>query len=535
MLDPVRLRAVFNQHRQPKRCRVAPGGRTSFEVALRRRHGVPCLAMARSSIGRRILGAQQELTGRAPSVAQQTRLARVDSSIATTAEGLSSIGRRISRTAGALLGRQSTHFATESEEEIDVLGTAEELAHIRAKQAAGSRLAPWQTTTPIYPPTGTTTFIRQGYHPNSVVRSCVDIRGRTFSQGILEVYDRETSAPVEDHPITALLRAPTNVRGTQDRWCRTLQDLDLNGNAIWEKVRARGSEQIVELWRLDPQRVRIELSEKEWIKSYWYEVSGIWFPIPARNIIHWMYPDPDRETWFGIPPILSAWRAVSVDNLLVDQLQITLQNKAVPSVVLEAPEGVTVDDTLATEARRMWHKRYGGRNLGDVAVTDMKVKVIGMTWKDMDLSEVIAVPESRIASVYGIPMILVGRSNASGDTGLSASSTYKEAKLHFWFDTVIPLHTDIAELIEIFLLPEFGGWEGLGVRFNTTRVRILQMALLEIADKAKGLFDSRLASRHAAQRMGGMALHGPDFFKADAFNEAIPADAEVEGPVSEDF
>lgn len=413
-----------------------------------------------------------------------------------------------------------------------MMGTLEELQALRANRSVGGKLANWQTTTPQYPAASMRSFITNGYRQNPVQRSCVDMLARTFTQGRIQVVDQSTGRPVPAHGMIDAIRYPTNVRGENDRWRRTIQDLYLTGNAIWEKVRAKGSDDVVQIWRLDPLRVRIELSEAEWISRYWYEVGGTWYPIPARNIVHWMFPDPLDPGWFGIPPIMSAARVMSVDNQLTDQLKVTLQNRAIPSIVLEAPEHIAVDEDRADESRRMWKKKYGGRNLGNVAVTDLSVKVIGMTWEEMAIGDVISVPESRIAMVHGIPMILLGRSGTQADP---TRANFREAKLHFWFDTMLPLQTDIAELASIFLLPEFPGWQGHAVQFDTSEVPILQQARLERADRARSLFRDGMVSRYIAQTLGGIENHGPDvFYRSSMIDAVFPASATTED-VSDDL
>lgn len=424
----------------------------------------------------------------------------------------------------------------EYELEAAVMGSLDELHQLRAsRKSVAGKLAEWQTVTPQYPQSNMRTFITSGYRSNPALRACVDMLARTFNQGRLCVVEEATGREVPGHEMLPLVGYPTNVKGSKDRWRRTIQDLYLTGNALWEKVRAKGSDDVVELWRLDPLRVRIELAGGDrWIARYWYEVAGTWYPIPARNVVHWMFPDPLDPGWFGIPPIFSAARVLSIDNELVDQLQITLQNKAVPAVALEAGEGASVDENMAEEARRMWRKRTGGKRQGDVAVlpANLKVKVIGMSWSDMALGEVISVPESRIAMVHGIPMILLGRSGTQADP---TRANFRESKLHFWFDTINPLHTDIAELITLYLLPEFPQWQGLIAKFDTSQVPILQEARLGRADKAAGLFKVGMVSRHVAQTMGGIENHGPDvFYRSSLIDAVFPADA-TEEDVSDDL
>lgn len=431
--------------------------------------------------------------------------------------------------AGRPLARHEREFEIES----SALASLGHLHEMRAHRAIGGKLAKWQQTIPHYAPASIRTFIELGYRRNVPIRACIDMLSRTFSQGRLCVVD-STDKEQKGHELPGLIMNPTNVRGSSDRWKRTIQDLYLAGNAFWEKVRGQGNGKVVELWRLDPQRIAIEPDPVTYIKRYLYQVGGIWHPIPAENVVHWMFPggggtesDPG---YFGIPPIFTALRVVGTDNELIDVLKVTTENRAVPAVVLETDDE-DLDDGGAEEARRGWRKRQGGNRRGDIAVMPkgVKVKVIGMNWREMAIGDVIAIPESRIAMVHGVPRILLGSAGDAGGLPGTGGSRIREAKEHFWTDTILPLQTDIAELITLYLLPEFGGPDGLHAFFDTSAVPVLQEARLRRADKSRQLFRDGLASRHVAQRMGGIAQHGPDvFYRSSAIEAVFPADATEE-------
>jgi HK97 family phage portal protein len=77
-------------------------------------------------------------------------------------------------------------------------------------------------------------------------------------------------------------------------------------------------------------------------------------------------------------------------------------------------------------------------------------KEMGLSPKDLDFNTGKNIAAREIAQAFGVPPVLIG---IQGD---SAFTSYKEARLHFWEDTVIP----IAEFIRL----EFSNW--LSNRFN---------------------------------------------------------------------
>jgi len=359
------------------------------------------------------------------------------------------------------------------------------------------------------------------------------------------VANRGTAELIPQHPLTVLVNKVRtnegglmNVSSPKDRWTRTLQDFFCTGNAFWQVFRTRGG-RAAELWRLDPARMAIESSETEWVKRYWYEVAGKWYPIDCDDVVHWQHPDPFSEgstQWFGIPPILSAYRSLAIDTELEDTMKVTLQNRGVPSValLLRDMDGAQATSDEISAIRSEWRRRFGGANRGDVAVLqDMDIEVIGMNWKDMALTEAIAVPESRMAMVMGVPQILLGKSGTQSDP---TRANYREAKEHFWLDRIRELHCSLAEVLDQSLLPQVGG-NRFNQRcvFDDSQVPVIQEARLRRAEKAKDLFTASVVSRHVAQNLGGLPQHGPDVFhRSSLIDGIIPADATEEDVTDED-
>lgn len=415
---------------------------------------------------------------------------------------------RMSETVGAYLERRQTPYLRRFSIPVEQLE--------RAQHSVAGRLVSWQSRTPEYPPANWRTFVTTGYRQNAPFRRCVDMLSTNVCQGRLQVEDVDTGEPVKRHPLVDLFRRGGRVQPVPGlteatMWTQFIQDAYSTGNALWEKVRGFGTNEVLELWRLEPQRVAIEPDSRLGIKRYYYQVGGKWSPIPRENVVHWRFPDP-LQPWFGIPPVYSARRDLSVDNELTDHFKITLQNHAVPAVVLEHDE--VIDEKQADEARRKWRKNQGRWNKGDVAIVGGKtrVNVVGLDMQKMQIGALVAVPESRIAMVHGVPIILLGRSGTQSDP---TRANYAEAKEHFWFDTVLPLLEQIGQQVSLFLLPEWDPDGQLVAKFDVLRVAIVMEALLRRGRMAAEIFESTLISRHHAQRLAGQPRHGLDTFWGD--------------------
>jgi HK97 family phage portal protein len=344
-----------------------------------------------------------------------------------------------------------------------------------------------------------------------MVRAAIAMKMDTFTEGRVVVRNAATKEEIPRHFLLRALKKPTNTKGPTDLFRRIVQDLDIFGNAFVELVRD-GAGRVVEVWRMHPMSVRIQLGEpsrgEPYLVAYWINVGGGWSPIPASNVVHWAHPDPGfgQDAFsglFGTPPLLSALRSLTFDSELADQMVGTLQNNAIPPVVLVASkENRIASDAQAEEARRMWTQRYSNSRgtAGGVAVSNYDVKLLGMNWKEMAIGDVINVPESRIAGVLRVPMLLLNRSE---------DPTYanrEEAMVDFWSNTIRPLGRTITEGLSTVALPT----DRAEVYYDTTQVDALQAAQLRRYESAAKVFAVGLVSRHEAQMLADGRVHGPD-------------------------
>jgi HK97 family phage portal protein len=399
----------------------------------------------------------------------------------------------------------------------------DELATTRPPVSA--RLADWQSTVPQYPPSNFRTFSTFGYRQNPVFRRCVDLLCDAACQADLVVLDDRTDRPVIGHPMIDVFRRPAPRVTQATLWTRFVQDAYTTGNAFWELVRDEEG-QVVELWRLDPQRVAIQPGVNGVPARYLYSVNGQWLPIPAEDVLHWRFVDP-LQPWWGVPPIYSAFRDLSVDNKLTDHFQVSLQNFGVPAVVLEHNEEINAED--AERARRSWMAKYSGFRRGEPAIVGRgtKVNVIGMDLSKMAIGDLSSTSETRIAMVHGTPMILLGRSGTQGDP---TRANYAESKEHFWTDTVTPLLSKVAgEISAGILWPNWDTDAILRADFDISSVPVLQEARLRRGKQAAEIFTAGVVSRWEAQRLAGFKLHGPDvFYRSSNVAGIIPANSDVE-------
>lgn len=399
------------------------------------------------------------------------------------------------------------------------------------------QLMKWGGETPQYPPANHAGIQRNAYRNNAVFRRCVEYVSTNFASSPIRTVDAD-GAHLEDDPLARMLarggRHAAIVPGLHGDTLvhRVYQDIATTGNSIWEKLRGSATGRVLEVRRIPVQHVAVALDRQTGDPAvYLVWAGGKWNPLPLRDVVHWMAPDT-LQPYFGIPWIVSALRDLAVDVALTDHVKITLQNIAVPPIVIKVD--ANVDQEMADETRAVWQGKLGGLRKGEPAVVggNTTIEALGFDMQALDLSNLLATSASRIAMVHGVPEILLGKGGAAGDP---TRANYHEAKEHFWFDTVEPLQNSFEACVTLTLLPDFverALEDGYRAAFDNSDSPVLQRAKLERSKTAAEIFERALVSRHRAQALAGIERHGPDvFYQPTTVQEVVAADAETEaGP-----
>lgn len=188
-------------------------------------------------------------------------------------------------------------------------------------------------------------------------------------------------------------------------------------------------------------------STKTSVDFYTYIVDSSQFKIEKEDLLHLKFFNPLND-WYGLSPLQVASRAIDQHNAMSNHNLSILQNGGRPSGCLMIKTG---SENLTEEQREQLRSdirdTYAGTlNAGKIMVLegDFEWKEMGLSPKDLDFSAGKDLTTREIAQAFGVPPILVG---LRGDSGFS---NYREARLHLWEDTILPL----AELIRL----EFNNW-----------------------------------------------------------------------------
>ena len=293
---------------------------------------------------------------------------------------------------------------------------------------------------------------------------------------------------IEDHPILTLLNRPNpGQSGIQFRenWA---QQYLLHGEAWQERV----------MLNMSPEELYVHPADKMapipgpfgFPKAYEFKADDgqkrVWQADPATGLadIRLTKKANPADHWRGFAPTQAA--SVSIDQFNAGQQwnAALLQNAAEPSgaLVYNPKEG---PGQLTEEQREQLlgslRERYSGaRNAGAPMLLEgaMSWEQFGMGPREMDWLEGQREAARMISLAYGVPPQLLG---IPGD---NTYSNYREARLAFYDDTVLPILDTMRDEWNHWLLPAFGN-EKLKLDYDDDTIEALDFRREREWDRVK--------------------------------------------------
>jgi HK97 family phage portal protein len=181
------------------------------------------------------------------------------------------------------------------------------------------------------------------------------------------------------------------------------------------------------------------------------------FPIDPSgmcDILHLKTFNPLSD-WYGMSPIEAASRSIDQHNAVGEHNLSILQNGGRPSgaLLIKPPKnGLTLTQEQRESLRDDLCSMYQGvENAGRLAVIEGECewKEMGLSPKDLDFNKGKNMSAREIAQAFGVPPILLGM------TEDATFSNYKEARINFWEDTLLPLLNHLISELNMWLVPRF--------------------------------------------------------------------------------
>lgn len=287
-------------------------------------------------------------------------------------------------------------------------------------------------------------FVTEGFSRNAIVYRAVSLIAKSVASVKLEACESKNLSIMSQ--LNSFINKPNCRQNKANFFEAAISYLLLSGNSYIYM-----SEDPLEMQLLRPDRVTIVPNKNNTsVDHYVYSANGSKFKISdPTKVIHLKFFNP-IDDWYGFSPIQAASGSIDQHNAIARHNISLLQTGGRPSGCLihnSEDEGM-LNDLQRAELRESMDKHYSGtENAGRILVLDgsFKWQDFGNYARDYDFHKGKEICAREIAQLFGVPPMLVG---VAGD---STFANYKEARLHFWEDTVIPLAEYIVAEINCWL------------------------------------------------------------------------------------
>ncbi|MDR3187468.1 MAG: phage portal protein [Holosporaceae bacterium] len=303
---------------------------------------------------------------------------------------------------------------------------------------------------PRWTPCAYEALSEEGFQKNVFAYRAISLIAKSISS--IPLMAKKIDDATESEVVAKVLRRPNGSQSRSSFLENVVNYLMISGNAFVHH------DDNGELHCLRSDRVRIvPNASKTAVDFYVYGVDSSKFDLKKENVLHLKLFNPLND-WYGFSPLQAAFRAIDQYNEMSNHNLAVMQNGGRPSGCLLVKNAENLTEEQRAQLRSDIHNAYAGaKNAGRVMILEggLEWKEMGQSLKDLDFDSGRNTVAREIAQAFGVPPVLIGAQD-------SAFMSYKEARLHFWEDTVLPL----AEFIRL----EFSSW--LSIKFKE-RVEIV--------------------------------------------------------------
>ncbi|HYW90325.1 MAG TPA: phage portal protein [Chloroflexota bacterium] len=308
---------------------------------------------------------------------------------------------------------------------------------------------------------------RQGYMADELVYDCVELRADAAGEPPMVAF-KVTDAgeeQIDRAPALELLNRPNPFMGRSRFWATIVMHLDIGGNAYIEKVR-NGHGDLVELWLLRPDRVRVLPDPRTFVGGYTYTIGAQTFRLDAEEVIHFKTRHP-LDDFYGLPPLAVLAGRVDLDVWTRKFTEAFFRNAGVPAGLLNIQKTMSAQEREDT--RRRFRELYGGEqgwhkvlllDTGPNQAATYTPMGLPLGPSGLALPELNEVNESRILGVYGVPLSLI--STLAGSRANRGQTAAESERRSFWQQTMVPMFRDLDSALSAGLrddFPEFDRFE----------------------------------------------------------------------------
>lgn len=303
-------------------------------------------------------------------------------------------------------------------------------------------------------------YAAEGYGLCVVSYRCVDVLAKAVASIKLKVVSGEDDQEVDkNHPLVQLLKQPNPLQSWRT-FCEEFVAFRLiAGNSYIDAVGPSENQPPLEMWIYPPYYFKVVEPKNGYIPGGWVYDDGMighrktWAVDVATgqsDLLQWKTFNPLNQ-WFGQSPLEAAAYAVDQHNSASAWNKNLLENNALPSGALATPNELTPAQfaQLKTEIATSYQ---GAQNARRPMLLES-----GLTWQqfsmspaDLDWLQGKLSSAQDVAAAFGVPLQVIPL------PGSQTFANYAEARLALYEDTAIPLHENMCDALNAWLVPMFG-------------------------------------------------------------------------------
>lgn len=216
---------------------------------------------------------------------------------------------------------------------------------------------------------------------------------------------------VPSHASIELLNNVNPFMSSFDLFFGTQAFLELHGNAFWYFATYKNTNQIAEIWLLDPTRVGIVKDEQKFIGGYVFtNDKGQKVPFEPKQILHFKKFNPNNP-YRGMGTVEAAALSIDTDTFAGKYQRNFFGNSAIPGAVLQSDKPLTQEQYNRIKAN--WDSKYKGvDNAYKLAILEggLKFQSMAISQKDMQYLEGRKATRDEILGMFRTPKTVIGLS-----------------------------------------------------------------------------------------------------------------------------
>jgi HK97 family phage portal protein len=317
---------------------------------------------------------------------------------------------------------------------------------------------------------------QQAYIVAALAYICIRYRATKLREAPLMVVEETTAGEswLKNHELNPLLARPNPDYGMARLVEATETYLCTTGRCLWVKNRDRAG-RVASLYPFHGDEFQVEAADGRLYGRFSVDGRAI---VGPEEVVYFAYFDPSNPQG-GIAPLDAAMAHLNIAHTLQSRIRAFVRNAMSPGGVYVADKDWRPTADEFDQVKQELATLFQGANTGKPGVaTGGGSFQKGWSLADMALGELWREAEAIVCACFGVPPSLVGTV-----VGLENSpwSHLKDAKRSFYDETILPEWTFLSDALTDGLLREGDENPAHLVRFDTSRIRALQVDLAQQA------------------------------------------------------